>query len=132
MQPIPKPPPPEVYTPKRRTLTSDRGSIMKRSSSMILGLCIAMSSYVSVAQPQQPQTRTQQISLDISARPIADALNEFAHQAGLQVVFYTSIGQGLRSRNLTGTYTADEALQRLLADTALQYKFINEHTVAIR
>ncbi len=101
---------------------------MKRPSSMISGLCIAMISCASLAQ----QPRAQQISLDISARPIADALNEFAHQAGLQVVFYTSIGQGLRSRNLAGTYTADEALRRLLADTALQYKFINEHTVAIQ
>jgi iron complex outermembrane recepter protein len=84
------------------------------------------------AAPEPSPESAQKISLDISAQPISDALNEFAHQAGLQVVFYTEIGQGLTAPAVAGNFTAEEALQKLLAGTGLAFQFMSAGTVAIR
>lgn len=71
-------------------------------------------------------------SLHIKAQPLGDALNELAQQSGLQLVFYSSIGEGLLSPDLQGNYDVRAALERLLANTPLTYDFINARTVAIR
>src|SRR5699024_1785859 len=45
---------------------------------------------------------------------------------------YTEIGQGVSGPRLAGRYTPSNALRNLLADTPLEYEFINERTVAIQ
>jgi iron complex outermembrane recepter protein len=75
---------------------------------------------------------TQQLTWDLRAQPIGDALNEFAQKAGLQVVFYTEVSEGITAPALSGTFTSQAALEKLLTGTRLQYEFINDRTVAIR
>ncbi len=79
------------------------------------------------AQPQAPS-----VTLDIKAQPLGDALNEFGRQAGLQVVLFSAIGEGITSPRLSGNYSPQAALDRLLENTSLSYEFINARTVAIR
>jgi iron complex outermembrane recepter protein len=74
----------------------------------------------------------QKVTLNIAAQPVSDALNEFALQAGFQGVFYTSIGKGLTSPQVSGVFTPEQALKRLLGNTSLRYRFINPHTIAIQ
>jgi len=83
-----------------------------------------------VAVAQQPPTRP--ITLDIQAQPIEGALNAFARQAGVQVLFYSRLVEGLDAPRLTGKYTPEAALAQLLSGTSLRYEFINDRTVAIR
>jgi hypothetical protein len=73
------------------------------------------------------------IHFHIASQPIVGALNEFAAQAQLQLVFVTSdVDPALMSPLLTGTHTAQEGLRLLLAKSNLQYVFFNERTVSIR
>lgn len=72
------------------------------------------------------------VTLEIPAQPLSDALNAFAQQSGLQILFHAEAGQELTAPALTGTFTPVAALQRLLANTALEYEFVDERTVAIR
>src|SRR5687768_12718974 len=75
------------------------------------------------------------VDLQIEAQPVDHALKEFAAQSGMQVLFHvegTQIPAGLKSGPVHGRYTAEAALEKLLANTGLRYEFINERTVTIR
>ena len=78
------------------------------------------------------EAKATRLTLNMRAQPIGDALSELAQTAGLQVVFYTEVSEGITAPALTGTYTSKAALDKLLTGTRLRYEFINDRTVAIR
>lgn len=69
---------------------------------------------------------------DIPAQSLASALEVFAEQSGLQVVYAGNAGSGVQSGVVSGQMGAATALQQLLAPTAYAHEFINAKTVAIR
>lgn len=80
-------------------------------------------SYVSVDQLRQ--------EFSIAAQPVSQALRAYAQQSGDQVVFYSAIGKGRESAAVEGSYTRQEALERLLENTGLKYRRVNAKTIAI-
>ncbi len=81
---------------------------------------------------QQPSA-ARLIAIDISAQPLGDALAEFGKQVDLAMVFYDAdLGRDLKAPHLAGTFTADDALARLLSNTGLRYEYLDERTIAIR
>jgi iron complex outermembrane receptor protein len=70
--------------------------------------------------------------LSIQSQPVDDALNEFARQSGLQVVLQSQEVQGLTASGIQGTYTAQAALERMLANTGLAFEYLDATTVAVR
>jgi len=100
-----------------------------RSRSVAWGLLGMVLSCNGVAQQGAPNSGVYRLS--IQAKPLGDALSEFARQTGLQVMASSKLVDGVQSPELKGTFSADEALQKMLADTGLQFKFVNPHTVAI-
>ncbi len=68
----------------------------------------------------------------IQAQPLDAALQLFALQTGMQLVYLTDLTRGLNSRGCTAATTAADALTQLLAGTGLTFGFLNEHTVQIR
>ena len=86
-----------------------------------------------VAQDAVSSIADAPVELDIQAQPIGDALNALAQQSGLQVVFFSEVAGDLQAREAVGEFESSEAaLEYLLADTGLGYRFVNERTVAIR
>lgn len=71
-------------------------------------------------------------TFDIPAQSLASALELFAEQSGLQVVYAGNAGSGVQSGAVSGQMGAATALQQLLAPTAYTHEFINAKTVAIR
>jgi hypothetical protein len=69
--------------------------------------------------------------LHIDSQPIDRALNEFALQTGIQVLFPVSDLTGRLAPALDGSYTAETGLRALLAGTGLTYEFVDERTAAI-
>src|SRR3546814_348329 len=67
----------------------------------------------------------------IPAGPLAPALNRFADESGLQIVYGTAATQGARTGGISGTYTPDQALRLLLAGTGLGYRFADAKTVTL-
>lgn len=57
--------------------------------------------------------------LDLPAAPLAQSLNALAQRAGVQVVFASGLTAGRTAPALRGTYTAGQALERLLAGSGL-------------
>jgi len=64
-----------------------------------------------------------ELSHDIAAQPLAQALSEFATQTGLQVVYVSGIAATRLSQRAPRGLSAADALERLLADTGLRFEF---------
>jgi len=74
------------------------------------------------------------VTVNIEAQPMESALNAFASQTGLQLLFQVEgmLTPGMKADRVVGTLPADEALKKLLDGSGLRGEFINPRTVAIR
>lgn len=76
------------------------------------------------------------LRFEIPAKPLVEALADFARQAGLQLSIERETAASIRSRDtrtvaLSGTFTSPEALRRLLAGTDLNAYFADAQTVFV-
>lgn len=79
-----------------------------------------------VASQQAP------VKVDIAAQPLRTALDQFALQTGMQVVYAgADIVRDLHAPAVDGKLTPEVILQRLLGTSGLQYELVNAHTVSI-
>lgn len=106
---------------------------MKTTKTLRCALLVALAASA-CAHAQPPEQASQpRVNLDISAQPLVDALNTLANQAGLQLLFDAGVStQNKMAPRLTGSFTAEAALRKLLADSDLRYEFLDERTVTIR
>ena len=68
---------------------------------------------------------------DINSQPLSQALRAYALQTGEQVVFFSAVSHGRESAPISGQFTRDEALRKLLQNTGLTYQRLNTRTIAI-
>ena len=71
-------------------------------------------------------------SYDLPAQSLANALDAFSQQSGLQVVFDRRMTANRKSNPVSGTVTAPEALRRLLAGSGIRARFTSERTVVLQ
>jgi len=70
--------------------------------------------------------------LKITSRSLEEALQEFARQSGVQIVFFSSLTDGLRAPELVGEFTTTSAMERLLEGSGLGFRVVNPQTVELR
>ncbi|MCG8505922.1 MAG: TonB-dependent receptor, partial [Sphingomonadales bacterium] len=73
--------------------------------------------------------------VDVNIRgeqPLGEALQSFADQTDLQVIFFSEVADGKESAELSGEYKVSTALDTLLADTGLTYTLLDEHSVSVQ
>lgn len=83
------------------------GAIARASAALALGLQLQ----VAAAQAQ---------TFEVPAQPLAQALNQFARQAGLQLTYASALVQGRQSRPLSGSHEPQAGLALLLQGSGLQ------------
>lgn len=115
---------------KNQNIVRSNKTISLRTRYAVLTATALMS--IAVAPAMGATRNAAAVTLEIPAQPLSDALNAFAQQSGLQILFHAEAGQELTAPALTGMFTPVAALQRLLENTALEYEFVDERTVAIR
>jgi len=76
----------------------------------ISGLALALHVQAASAQP---------VRFDIAAQPLATALDQFARQAGLQLVFAPQLAQGRQAPAVQGAHEVRQALDALLRGSGL-------------
>lgn len=81
-------------------------------------LAVAMPA-VGCALPAAAQAEASRLRFDIRASDTATALNEFARQAGVHLVFPYDAVANRRVAALRGSFTRHEALRRLIAGQGL-------------
>src|SRR5262245_49526639 len=107
---------------------SRRGAV---ATSVLLSLG-ALAAPTTWAQSETAASRTQPQTYTLDAQALGAALQQFAAQAGLQLLFSESDVAGLQAPALQGSFTPDQALGRLLAGSGLKYEFFKADAVIIK
>ena len=103
---------------------------MKAILSAALAVMVALSAMDAGAQDRSADRK---VELAIEQQSLADALNEWAKQTGLQLVSSSSeMMNTTLAPTLKGEYTPKRALEELLKGTSLTYEWVSERAVAIR
>ena len=69
---------------------------------------------------------------NIAPQSLDSAVPLFARQSSRQITADAAALQGLTTRGVQGTLSFDEALQRLLAGTGLNYRILSSTTIALQ
>lgn len=80
----------------------------------------------------QSATAWELIDYSIASQPLHSALTEYAEQSDLQILFRSSELPDINVPLLKGKYTAEEAINRLLDKTGLEYLFGEKKTLVVR
>lgn len=99
-----------------------------RSWSFLAVICLAWAIHGRAHSQDEGATT---FDLRITAQPLDEALKEFSRQSGMQVIFFSSLTDGLHSPGVRGEYTVAGALEALLAGSGLTFRVINPRTVEI-
>jgi iron complex outermembrane recepter protein len=67
----------------------------------------------------------------IAPQSLAAALQAWARESGIQVLYATDLASGLKSEGAPAGVSAADALERLLAGTGLQYRVLNDRTISV-
>ncbi len=70
-------------------------------------------------------------SYAIPAGPLAAALNSFADDSGLQLVYSAELAANTQTSGVQGSYTPEQALRILLAGSGISYSFVDSGTVTL-
>jgi iron complex outermembrane receptor protein len=85
------------------------------------------------APPDEPsQQSTAAADFHIPAGDLADALDRFSEQSGLQIVYERALVEGRQAPTVTGGMTPGEALDRLLKSSLLEWAYVNGLTIVVR
>ncbi|MGN6377261.1 MAG: TonB-dependent receptor domain-containing protein [Sphingomonas sp.] len=79
-----------------------------------------------------PAQAAETAHFDIAPQSLAAALDQFARQAGVQILYPYAIAAGHRTAGLRGTMTSRAALHRLLRDSGLEFARYGDHVIALR
>ena len=94
---------------------------------VVMGLLLTCCLFGSVRSASQSTVYT----LHIESQSLDGALQEFARQTGIQILFFSRLTDGQRSAALHGMFTLDEAMKALLSESKLTYRVINTKTIQI-
>ena len=83
------------------------------------------------ARAQTPAMAGPVLEFNIPAQSLNSALLDFAERAGLELVYDFALVEGRRNPPLNGAYTASEGLDRLLADSGINYEFNSANSVSL-
>ncbi|MBB3225884.1 iron complex outermembrane receptor protein [Luteibacter sp. Sphag1AF] len=67
----------------------------------------------------------------IAAMPLTQALDRFAHDTGMQVIYASDVAESIRSQGSPGGVSAQVQLEQLLRGTGLTFQFVTPTTVSI-
>lgn len=102
---------------------------------LYLGLFIALAALAADLPVQAQQVRAASVApqkYSIAAGTLGDALNQWAAQSQMRIVYAPELVQGKIAPAVSGTLTWREALQKLLAGSGLEWNLVGNNLVAVR
>ena len=70
-------------------------------------------------------------NVKIDREPLGAALQRFAKQCGVQIIFFSEVTEGHKAPALNASFSLEGALQMLLSGSQLNFRVINPKTIAI-
>lgn len=86
---------------------------------------------VAVIPVQAQNTGQQAIVHKIPGGALGTAISRFGDSAGLQILYPAGLVRGKTTSGISGQFTREQALDKLLAGTGLSYRFTGANTVTI-
>ncbi|MFK4873864.1 TonB-dependent siderophore receptor [Novosphingobium sp. ZW T3_23] len=99
-------------------------------AALLLGTALSQLS-VTAAHAQSLGAAQAPRNFAIAAQPLIDAMREFSHATGIQVVYAASVGASVSSPGVSGALSSGEALSRLLAGTGLSFRFTGPNAITL-
>ncbi len=90
--------------------------------------CVATLSHV---QPALAQAPASSYAFSIPAQPLSSALVRFSATTGIDILFNGALPPGIRARGVSGSTSPETALNQLLVDTGLSWRFQGANTVVL-
>ncbi|MHB1205415.1 MAG: TonB-dependent receptor domain-containing protein [Rhodospirillaceae bacterium] len=100
---------------------SSKAAVIGRLLSMT-AMCGSLALIGAYAAPAHAQAETQRFDLNIATGPLAEGLRRIQMQTGAKIAFSPQQMRDADSRGLVGSFTAEEAIQRLLEGTPFAMK----------
>jgi outer-membrane receptor for ferric coprogen and ferric-rhodotorulic acid len=101
-------------------------------SKRLFCILIITAAWAPLLNAAAPSDEPEKYNLKIDSQPLGSALQEFARQSGVQIIFFSQVTEGFRAPALNGQYTLANALQMLLTGSKLTFRVINSKTIEIR
>jgi hypothetical protein len=92
---------------------------------MITGMCAA------VAEERRAATVPEPIGFNIPAQSLASALQAYGERTGVQVLYESNSATGRKSAAVEGNFTAEQALNLLLAGTDLKVQYTHPDAITL-
>jgi len=83
------------------------------------------------AESTTSEVAAQRFDFHIAAQPLADALDQFSAQSGYQVIYQNEQVGGLASPGVQGRFSADQAIQRLVAGSGARLSQPNANSFVL-
>jgi len=100
-------------------------SVLLLSATLLAGLPHGAPAHAQSAA--QGQTK----NYSIPAGPLTGALNTFAAQSGLQILFDASVANGKTTAGVSGARTPNQALATILSGTGITYRYTGQSTITL-
>ncbi|CCE23215.1 TonB-dependent receptor domain-containing protein [Methylotuvimicrobium alcaliphilum] len=81
--------------------------------------------------PAQSADKARKIHFNIQANDLASALFAYSEATGIQMSYPQKMVSGIKSSPVSGDYTPDQALQKLLAGSNYTYQYMNDDTIKL-
>ncbi|MEM9840974.1 MAG: TonB-dependent receptor [Pseudomonadota bacterium] len=94
------------------------------------GAIMALALILVLVRPAAPQG-TEAVVFAIPPQPLASALTALSEQTGLSFAYDSDALAGISSPGADGLLTPQDALNALLAGTAVSYRFLSDDTIAL-
>ncbi|MDM3872157.1 TonB-dependent receptor [Porticoccus sp. W117] len=99
----------------------------KLAKAVIAASCAAATLYHGSVFAQD----SKKIEFDIEAQNLATALNDYGLQSGAEVLFASSELKGKSTKGFEGVYTKEQAIELLLSEAGIEYRFIKDGTLVV-
>jgi iron complex outermembrane receptor protein len=84
-----------------------------------------------IAQADSPSANSESRNYNITAQPLYSALSALAEQSGVQFVYNSELVRGIESSGVSGQYSLETALKRVLTGSGISYRFNSGNTVTL-
>jgi hypothetical protein len=98
---------------------------------VLLSFCIVAIAWIT-RLAAAPSSEPIKYHFKIDSQPLGAALQRFAEQSGVQIIFFSQVTEGLQAPTVNGSYTISGALEMLLSGSRLIFRVINPTTIEIR
>ena len=93
---------------------------------------IAIILFILIALPALALDKTKILQINLVAQTLNTAVSRLADSVGAQILFKDAELANIQTKQINGQMSLEQALDTLLADTNLEYSWVDDNTVVIR